>query len=124
MPLAAFFVLVPTSVPGPETVNVTAFVAVVMVLLLLSVTVEVISDVDVPLAVMLVGFAVFRILEAELPVVVTLTVLWAREEAVEVTTAVPAVELDLNLIVVTPADVPMGLVPRSVPSPVTVNVTL
>ena len=59
IPLDAFFVDVSRRVPSPETVNVTAFVAVVTVLLPMSQTLDVIKAVALPSATMPVGSAVF-----------------------------------------------------------------
>ena len=64
MPVEAFFVDVSSRVPGPETVNVTAFVAVVTVALESLHTLPVIRDVAAPSAVMLVGSAVLMSFEA------------------------------------------------------------
>jgi len=91
MPLVAFFVVVPSNVPCPETVNVTAFVAVATVLLSLSHTLEVIKDVVLPSATMPVGLAVLRTFTGPADKVVTSTELWARLVAVVVTVAVPGV---------------------------------
>jgi len=71
VPPDAFFVLVPSRVPGPETVNVRAFVAVVTVLLFASETIAVIKEVELPSAAMVTGSAVLTSLEAEPGVVVT-----------------------------------------------------
>jgi len=59
IPDEAFFVVVSSSVPGPDTVNVRRFVAVVTVLLPMSQTLEVIKAVALPSATMPVGSAVF-----------------------------------------------------------------
>jgi len=71
VPPDAFFVLVPSRVPGPETVNVRAFVAVVTVLLFASETIAAIKEVELPSAAMVTGSAVLTSLEAEPGVVVT-----------------------------------------------------
>ena len=66
-------VVVPNNVPCPVTVNVSVFVAVVTVLLFMSQTLDVINDVDVPLAIMLSGAAVLMSFVG-LDVVITSTV--------------------------------------------------
>jgi len=68
-------VVVPSNVPGPETVNVRAFVHVVIILLSVSQIVDVINEVAAPSATRLVGLAVFIIFEGmQDNVVVTVTV--------------------------------------------------
>ena len=123
MPLDAFFVVFPSSVPGPETVNVRAFVAVVTMLLFVSATLDVTSEVALPSAEMPVGSAVFMIFAGEPNVVVTSTVLWLRFEAVAVTVAVPMAVMDCNVIVAMPLVAFFVVVPSNVPCPETVNVT-
>ena len=74
-PLDAFFVLVPTRVPSPETVNVRAFVAVVTGVLPASHTVDVIREVAEPSATILTGDAVLITFVGLPGTVVTSTVL-------------------------------------------------
>jgi len=121
MPPEAFFVLAPSSVPSPETVNVNSFVAVVTVLLLLSLTLDVTSDVDAPSAIIATGLAVFITFEG-IPVIITFTVPGQRLEPVVFTVAVPAVVADRRIMVATPLEAFPVVVPSSVPAPVTVNV--
>jgi len=121
-PETAFFVLVPTSVPGPETVNVTALVAVVMAWLQSSRMSVVIRDVAVPSAVMLAGAAVFERVVGLPTVMVTATVSCARLPAVAVTVAVPSAVVDRKRIVAIPVTAFFVDVSRSVPAPETVKV--
>jgi len=122
MPPVALPAVVPSNVPGPETVKVTEFVAVVTALLLVSQIFEVINEVDAPLAVILVASAVLMSLAGEPGVVVTATELWARFVPVVVTVAVPTVVLDRRRIVAIPEAAFFVDVSRRVPSPETVNV--
>jgi len=122
MPPEAFFVAAPSNVPGPDTANVKRFVAVVTVLLLLSHTLDVTSEVVTPLAVMLKGDAVLMTFAGEPTSVVTETLPWLRSDDVAVTAAVPGVVIDCKLIVPMPPEAFFVLAPSSVPSPETVNV--
>ena len=73
-PETAAFITVPNNIPCPVIEKVSVFVAVVIVLLLLSHILDVIKDVVVPLAAMLVGLAVFMTFVGVLPeVVITFT---------------------------------------------------
>jgi len=93
-------------------------------LLYVSHTFAVIAEVAVPFARILAGFAVFTSFAAVPAVVVTLTVLWLRLDAVVVTTAVPAVVLERRRMVAMPLDAFFVDVSSRVPSPETVNVTV
>jgi len=115
MPVAAFFVVAPSSVPCPDTVNVRAFVAVATVLLFASATLDVIKAVALPSAIMLVLSAVFMTFAGVPNVVVTSTALWARFEAVAVTVAVPMAVMDCKVIVAMPLDAFFVVVPSNVP---------
>jgi len=115
MPPEAFFVAMSMSVPGPVTLNVSEFVAVVTILLLLSSTLDVTSEVALPSAAIVRGFAVFMTFAGEPGVVVTATELWARFVAVVVTVAVPSVRVDCKVTVAIPLAAFFVVVPSSVP---------
>jgi len=115
IPEDEFFVLVPTRVPSPETVNVRAFVAVVTVLLFVSATLDVINAVALPSATMLVALAVFMTFTGVPTEVVTFTEPWERSVPVVVTTAVPGVLVDCKVTVAEPEDAFLVVEPSKVP---------
>jgi len=126
IPETADFTVSLTNVPAPITINVTVFVAVVIVLFKSSHILDVINEVETPSATMLSGFAVFMIFEAPQAVAddVICTVPWSRLDDVAVTVPVPTVILDSKFIVAIPFIAVFVVVPNKLPSPVTENVSV
>jgi hypothetical protein len=123
LPEAAAFDVVPISVPAPVMLNIIVFDAVVTVLLTTSHTLDVMSEVDMPFAVICEGLAVFSSFTGGVETQSTLTVHSARFADVALTVAVPAVVPAQSVTVATPADAAFAVVPKSVPVPVTEKVS-
>ena len=83
----------------------------------------VISEVDVPFAAILCGFAEFINFTAEPAVVLRTTVPLVSPDDTEVTTAVPEFTVDFIITVDFPMIAFFLVVPKSAPSPATLNVT-
>jgi len=125
IPETAFFVVVPSNVPVPLTVNVRAFVAVVTVALVSSHTLDVIKDVDTPSAHRDIQSAVFMIFAGVGGIEYTCTVPSVRPVDIEcIVVELYATVPDSRIIVAMPDAACLVLVPSNVPGPVIENVTV